>query len=395
MRADSVPSGKMVRIAQYSEASVVGGYRAPVGTRGLLVDHGGLRLLAPRGTATNFVYSVSADAEVEVLHSSKGLGDTPTQIYERGSVTLGADPELFVTVDGVVLPAFEFLPPKPKNGPPQLFWDGFQAEFTTQPTYCLDSHVQEIKNALVKLIGIATAFNKKAKLTSACVVEVPEDLMASCTHEQVALGCSPSSNIYPGVQQLAVEGRQLSIRFAGHHMHFGLPGLQKPEVLHRSVRLADAIYGVASVSLLAGLEDERRRMFYGRAGEYRLPAHGLEYRVPSSVTMCHPTVTYLSSDLARFALLCGLYNVDVGWDAGGDDRVQHIVNELDVKGARSVLEKNSTTLSRILYSLYAEAHIKAKRLILSGANECLPTSDIEKSWFPEGGIYNSRVGRLP
>lgn len=164
-------------------------------------------------------------------------------------------------------------------------------------------------------------------------------------------------------------------------MHFGVKELHNPEPLKRAVKFMDAIYGVASVSLLEGVEDKRRRQFYGKAGEYRLPKHGLEYRVPSSSILCHPVLVHLSLDLTRFAMLAGLNDIDTGWDTGGEDRVQHIINNLDVQEARRTLETNKAVLEDILTQLYGERQSKVAYTLLStGARNHIQTENVEETW---------------
>lgn len=383
MLVRDIPSGKVIRVLKVSSERRWSRYRSSYAAKGnigvLLRVRGGSEQLLLRNGKTKYIMQGDAEAafikKPTIRAGIANLGDT------RASISIGADPEVFVLVNNTVLPAFKFLPAKHTTVEPQLFWDGFQAEFTLAPTTCINSHVWNVGKSLIEILAAAKKADDRAKLSAACVVDVPERLMAECTDEQVALGCSPSLNIYSGVSPLSVEGRNLSIRFAGYHMHFGIKELHNPEPLQRTVKLIDAIYGIASVSLLEGLEDERRRQFYGRAGEYRLPEHGLEYRVPSSAMLSNPTLVHFSLDLARFALLAGLNNVNIKWDAGGDERVQYVINTLDVREARRILSDNDTVLKEILHRLYEPVQAEAAhRLLLVGAKNYLDTYNIEKVW---------------
>lgn len=393
MLVRDIPSGKVIRILKESSEKKRYGYSSSYAKKGnigilLRVRANDEQLLLRNGRTK---YILRGDAEAAFIKKPTIKAGISNLNNTRASIDIGADPEVFVLVNNTVLPAFKFLPAKRATTEPQLFWDGFQAEFTLTPTMCVDLHVIDVGGSLVRILEAAKRVDDRAKLSAACVVDVPERLMAESTDEQAALGCSPSLNIYSGVQPLSVEGRNLRIRFAGYHMHFGIKELHNPEPLQRAVKLMDAIYGIASVSLLEGLEDERRRQFYGRAGEYRLPEHGLEYRVPSSAMLSNPTLVHFSLDLARFALLAGLNNVNTEWDAGGDERVQHVINTLDVREARKILNDNNTVLKEILYRLYGRTIAEvAHNLLLVGARNYLDTRNIEEAWKNR----NPRVSNL-
>jgi len=185
-------------------------------------------------------------------------------------------------------------------------------------------------------------------------------------------------NVYSDETPLQIPTpKQLAIRFAGCHMHFA--GLLGPETLARTVKAMDAIVGVSMVALLRGLEDERRRHFYGRAGEYREPPHGLEYRVPSSTVLCHPVVTYLCFDLARRARHLGIIRQASGWKAS-ESEVREIVNSCDIDGALAVLRRNKQMLTRVLAEIYGSKSKLAFQLIMNGASSELPIGDMRANW---------------
>lgn len=321
---------------------------------------------------------------------------------------MGSDPEVFaVDAAGVVLPAWRFLPDK-HNGNP--FWDGFQAEFTVEPDTCHAFVVDHIQYQLRALFQKLKEHDPGATLTAKTVLDVPPAMMAAIADEHAALGCAPSTNIYPDSAPLTVaDPRVIPYRFAGCHIHLGY-GKVEPKKLASIVKTMDAFYGVISVSLFAGLEDERRRRFYGMAGEYRTPPHGIEYRVPSSMVLCHPAATHLSFDLTRFAA----YMAEIGysdlWETPSEKKVRAIINEYDVKGARKVLTKNKDFLKMILKKIYpmeennkypanpvlgSVGAQKAEAMILGGVKEHLNPDEMEKSWCLNGDakewLYHSET----
>ena len=291
-------------------------------------------------------------------------------------ISLGSDPEVMVLVDGRVLPAWKFLPKKTSRATGEQFWDGFQAEFTIEPSGCISFVVDAVQDGLGKVLAKARDKHPTAKLTHECVVEVPREEMELASDEHSALGCAPSSNIY-GEEALSVpDPRSLALRFAGCHVHIGI-GKIGVEDATPIVKALDQVIGILGTSLLAGLEDGRRRIFYGKAGEYRLPPHGIEYRVPSSAWLVHPVAMHLLFELARSATLHGALGLPI-WGKTSSSKIRAIINECDVGGARKLMTQ--TLLENSLRYLPMSVQHKARILITTGVKELLPL-DMEKNWY--------------
>ena len=314
---------------------------------------------------------------------------------------VGSDPEVFVlSGKGNLMPAFEFLPAKKDDNGVALmvgqpYWDGFQAEYTISPAYCHEIVMSNIAGGLTKVLAAARTKDSKATLTWKTVFEVPDHYLRDAAEPFVALGCAPSMNAYPNVQAIDVpDGRLLPHRFAGFHIHHGIGQLPRAK-MERIVKAMDNIVGVASVSLLDGMDDPVRRRYYGRAGEFRLPPHGLEYRVLSSAAMARPELTFLLLDLARYASLLERRDIyEKVWESPGDEVVQHIINEYDVDAARTVLEKNRAPMMRMLTGLYARLLAERKDKLskffdgplMKGAKKTLHIKDEVIGW-PTGSAY--------
>lgn len=299
------------------------------------------------------VLEESAQERVLRAYRRDNLKQTVENIGRGFKNSLGADPEIFtVTKENQLLPAWEFLPPKGHNV--DTFWDGFQAEFTTPTETCLAWFLDHIRAGLVRVHKAAKAKGGQLALTD--VIEVPADILANAAEEHVRFGCDPSKNAYHDAAQLDAKPRELEIRFAGGHMHFGDTAIKTEEHAIPVVKALDAIWGVISVSLFEGLECPLRRVYYGRAGEYRLPPHGLEYRVPSNAWLCHPAIAQLSWTLARQAFYIGINNMLSGvWNAD-ETEVRRVINDLDVEGARKILKANRVTLNALLRGYFNENH---------------------------------------
>lgn len=321
--------------------------------------------------------------------------------------TIGTDPEVFV-VDkkGNLIPAFLFLGSKarPSKAPPQsgaseakgetpVYWDGFQAEFQTSVHHCLAWATDAIQLGLKGVYLHAIKYDKDARLTIQNLFEVDQKVIDDATEEQVAFGCSPSFNAYGMAPLIELDGRRTNLRCAGGHIHLGRTGLTK-EPAREIVKTLDAVLAVCCVSMFEGIDDPRRRQMYGLAGEFRLPKHGLEYRVLSNAWLCHPYTTNLVFDLARTIASMGAHGLRALWDTDEDETVS-IINGCDVKEARKVIERNKKTLDKILQARYGYPTTRqsAIKVIMEGVKEHMrDPDDLIRNWMLDDTWINHSNG---
>lgn len=307
---------------------------------------------------------------------------------------IGSDPEIFVeTAKGKLIPAFDFLgskekPTIPKRAPTSysnashntLYWDGFQAEFTTDDSHCMGWHSDSLQAGLEGIWKAATAYKKDAKLSTKTVFDIPKKLLKTSKPEFVAFGCNPSLNAY-GMNGLQAPGTAIDYRSAGGHVHLGMPGLKQEDYINM-VKGMDAILGVAGVSMFAKFDDPRRRIMYGLAGEYRLPAHGVEYRVLSNAWLFHPMAANIVFDLARTAAMFGRNGLLKHWQATEQETIE-VINTCNVEGARAILEKNKELMLALLNVKYyaSQRSQYAFNVIMKGIESVVkdPT-DLVKNW---------------
>lgn len=303
--------------------------------------------------------------------------------------TIGADPEIFVTSDGKkLLPAFDFLPSK-KDAPciknNHVYWDGFQAEFDIigsggAPT-CLDVLVSYIRSGLKQTFEHARKKYPEASLLNITTVDIDPVVLADAKDIHVQFGCMPSFNAY-GMKGMDLHGREVPFRPAGGHMHFGVGQTTEADALPM-VKALDAILGVCSVSMFGGIDDPRRRALYGLAGEYRLPKHGLEYRVLSNAWLFHPLLAYMTFDLGRKALMFGKHGLlEDNWKCTEAETIR-IINENDVKAARKVMEDNKDIITMCLTAAYGDSSYGklAYKAWLAGAEAVVDDlKNISKNW---------------
>lgn len=307
---------------------------------------------------------------------------------------LGADPELFVEDgDGKLLPAFKFLGSKsnPTIGPSfveaygmdvgrrNIYWDGFQCEFDVYPEGCLSHVIDSIRAGLLGTQIAAREVCPKAKLSIQSVYPIAQQILEEEDEKFVQFGCNPSLNVY-GLSGKREDGRLVPFRAAGGHIHLGI-GHKDPEVVTRIIKGLDAIVGVMCVSLFASFDSPVRREYYGLPGEYRKPAHGLEYRTLSNGWLSHPTITNMTFDLTRFVTKIGICNkLADAWDFNEKEVIETILS-CDVKQARKIMTKNKGAIIAIFNRVYGRGGEVAYKIFMNGMESAIkdPT-DIEKNW---------------
>lgn len=319
----------------------------------------------------------------------------------------GSDPEIFVVRGKVrksLLPAFKYLPKqeeqqkkyshiKPAFGTidsrltAYSYRDGFAAECYIHPVHCHGYLINYLRDGLNSVIKAARAFDRTAQLTVKNTFTIPAITMNSAADEDIALGCMPSLNAYGDNPELPVAARDFRLRFAGGHVHFGIAPLNDEDAAEM-VRACDVIAAIPAVAMFASLDTPVRRQFYGRAGEYRKPKHGLEYRVLSNAWLAAPEVAHLVLNLVRSGLKVGKAGyrsyLDIDEQAARD-----IVNFCDVKAAREYVTKHMS----MFYTLLANDGVtrdanseRAFKMIVEGGIEAvLPNfEDVERNWVLEG-----------
>jgi hypothetical protein len=262
----------------------------------------------------------------------------------------GCDPEIFITDKNEgLIPAFSFLDSKKNN--PNYYWDGYQAEFAPSAGTCLDGLRGRIFSSLANIGRKAKKVGGHLSLQNTFYID-PQQLKNE-KFEYVRFGCSPSFNAYGEDSPIeGVDPFSVPIRSAGGHLHFTLPSeLKSKDKIIKVVKDLDAILGVISVSLFQKWDDPRRRLYYGRAGEYRTPSYGVEYRVLSNAWLIHPIAYNFVFEIARRAM--GLTFVDKTkffWKTT-EKEVRECINNCDVRLAHKILNKNKNSLRVLLRSL--------------------------------------------
>ena len=314
---------------------------------------------------------------------------------------VGADPEIFIEDGkGNIIPAFEFLPDKKhkvvstvfedyghsNRNSTGIYWDGWQAEFETKADTCNERHVDSIHSGLKQLYKLAKKHKADAKLSLKNTIEVPLETLQASKEEHVAFGCAPSFNIY-GLKTPPLDGRTTQFRSAGGHLHFGI-GKKSEATIEEVVKTLDAIIGVACVSLFAGMDNPKRREYYGLAGEFRTPPHGIEWRVLSNAWLCHPAIAHLVIDPARNTVAFALNNLRHLWKAS-EEEVIETINSCDVRQAKRIIRRNKDIFMAILKVSYPEdykvllayeTYLYGVESIIADPADFVNNWDLERTW---------------
>jgi hypothetical protein len=288
---------------------------------------------------------------VELFPAVRELGKA------RYHSTIGADPEVFVERgDGSLFPAFEFLGPKhdyQTDSPPACYWDGYQAEFAFYPPECMDTLVTRIGEGLRFIQQAALARDKNAKLSVRTTFDIPAERLLSDKPEHVEFGCNPSLNVY-GEKMPKPQGIDVPFRSSGGHLHFSIPRGSKNKLLPRMIKELDRILGVISVAMFQYYDRPERRMLYGRAGEYRAPKYGFEYRVLSSAWTIHPGLVQFVYEAARHiigAVMQQKTDAPLSWWDVSEDEARACINNCDVGMAQALMQRNNTGLLTLLLAM--------------------------------------------
>lgn len=278
--------------------------------------------------------------------------------YSR--VFLGSDPELFFLKNGSVVGSEKILPKSGLvydngSGEPvsKVVIDGIQAELNPSPRTCRDLFIGEIAHCFKKL---ADSMEDSSMVDlSKSVVQVSKKELESLSPESKKLGCMPSDNVYSKDSAIKVDQATYRYRSAGGHIHLGIPKNNQWSgsemiIANKRVELAlrnyntmvpvlDTIVGNTCVLLDKGKSAKTRRENYGRAGEYRKPEHGLEYRTLSNFWL-------RSRQLTSFVLGLSRFSVDiVAQGMEGDNYSKELLSLVNMKDIESAINNNDFDLA--------------------------------------------------
>lgn len=241
--------------------------------------------------------------------------------------TVGCDPEGFLLHKGKVIGSEKVIPakgivtksPNPgvaiSGGQSAIVRDGIQIELHPGATTCRANLGNNIQAALKSLQTILKE-HPEVTVSFQDVVEVSKRELETLSPESRLLGCMPSFNLYRP-SRINVNPATYRKRSGGGHLHFStIPYQVKGETdaakdfQIRTIRMMDVLVGLPCVLIDRSPNAALRRRVYGRAGEYRLPSYGLEYRTLSNFWMHNYRLMSLVMALGRMAI-SAVYTTDL------------------------------------------------------------------------------------
>lgn len=265
------------------------------------------------------------------------------------TIMFGADPEFFFSKKGSVVGSEKVLPKAGiAMGEGKIIIDGVQAEFNVAPSYCRQIFAKNLIGCFARLkaesekVGVKPDFSQTIKLT--------KKEMDQLSPDSQQFGCSPSNNTYEETGISIKDASQYMYRSAGGHIHMGAYYQDDAPLFKRKelVKLLDILLGNTCVLIDRDPGNVERRKVYGRAGEYRLPPHGLEYRTLSNFWLRDYKLMSFVLGMTRFAVCV----------SADENASQAILNAVDMKSVRLAINNNDFNL--------AQDNFNAIRDIVSG-----------------------------
>jgi len=223
------------------------------------------------------------------------------------SLITGCDPEFFIerVNDNKVIESNMILSKHDLGC--RINSDGIQIEFNPSSSSCRSSVANSMKSHFMKLKEVLELEGCRASFKP--LYDFSVDEFSKFSDESKVLGCAPSFNAYHKDLRIKVNGKDYRTRTAGGHIHIGTLG-DNLDYIHSNpelfAKICDIIVGLPCVLLDRDESQIERRKNYGRAGEYRLPSHGFEYRVPSNFWLRAYPLTHLMWGLTRMAITIGI-----------------------------------------------------------------------------------------
>lgn len=264
---------------------------------------------------------------------------------------------------------------------PGFVLDGVQMEMHMIPDTCRAS----INAGIARLMHTLHAHlqtHPGTRINWGVHVEVKKHELDSLGDAAKTLGCMPSRNLHDSHATVSVDP-EYRFRSAGGHIHISPHGgfdfeaptygndmhkanLQKYSWLRdpRFVMVLDLLVANTCVLIDRDPGNIERRKVYGRAGEHRLPKHGLEYRTLSNFWLQDHILVSLVLGLVRTAccLMHFSHNpgaetrTSIGAEDGSDyhcvaaptfDFVGDFLGRMDLPTAIEAINRNDPDLARV------------------------------------------------
>lgn len=219
--------------------------------------------------------------------------------------TFGADPEFMLKRNGKYCSAIGVVPGDKDNryqmGSHQCFYDNVMAECAICPSGSKREAIKNFRDCFRRYASIVAPH----QLVPQAAQLYPSTAFAHKSALEV--NCDPETDAYILAKIRVDEDDFVNdrLRTAGGHVHLGtkfLAGKKNHYNQLAVVRMLDLFLGIPSIFIDHDKTTKRRKAFYGHAGRYRAPKHGLEYRSLSNFWLNSPALVSLVYDICKFTI---------------------------------------------------------------------------------------------
>ena len=287
-----------------------------------------------------------------------------TEKIQNFTVTMGCDPEFFFQKQGKIIGSEKIIdkskglivgPAVRKNGvygstgvmaaQSKFIVDGVQAEINPKPDTCRARLGNEI-SACFRMLYQKIQEDKELSVNFAPLVKITKKELMSLDASSRIFGCSPSKNPDKNSRNIVSlkDPAKYKYRSAGGHIHLGYSTydnnvksvMKEPE---RLIAIMDILVGNTCVLIDRDPGNKERRKVYGRAGEYRTPSYGIEYRTLSNFWLrAYPLMSFVMN-LSRLSVSIMASSIP------GRDFEAELLSLVDIKKIRRAINKNNFELA--------------------------------------------------
>jgi hypothetical protein len=257
------------------------------------------------------------------------------------NITIGADPELFVTVDGKFRSAHGLVPgtkDKPflvMDGAVQV--DGMALEYNIDPASTADEFVRYNQSVMQQMRDMIPEKYEFAIVPSA---RFNGNHFRHQPEVAKELGCTPDYNAYTLMENEKPDNTT-TMRTAAGHIHIGFVDVDDPFSDSHMIRCATLVKQLDCYLGLSSLlydKDSKRRSMYGAAGAFRPKPYGVEYRVLSNAWLLTEERMRFVFETTKMAVADLIRGKRV-FDEIAEASIQSIINRSDRYNATQALRR--------------------------------------------------------
>lgn len=216
--------------------------------------------------------------------------------------SFGTDPEFMLSKDGKIYSAIGIVKgskeQRKKIGKHAIYYDNVMAECAVAPAKTKEEALANIQDCLQRYAQAVTPY----RLETLAAHYFPPDQLRH--PEAMKISCDPETCVY---EQNEIAGdkdllKGTNLRTAGGHVHLGSKLLKEGENDSITILLLDLFLGLPSLFLDKDPSTKIRKELYGKAGRFREPPHGVEYRTIGNYWLSSPKLTSFVYDVCEFTL---------------------------------------------------------------------------------------------